>query len=163
MVSTFSLNLIDSIDSQILAGHCQHWWLWVSAHESFLPTALPNNSGRQALEALILNPVEGLYTNNASAPLQAAAGVRKNYDFGLYSYCAYVDANAGTCSDTAEGQRFMPYDIITSDMSSNYSILSSPFIPNNSFRDSKYLGDSSKAAYWLILLGTISGAVSLFL
>ena len=74
-----------------------------------------------------------------------------------------MDPNAGICGNTTAGQRFMPYDIITADMSSNYSILSSPFIPNNSFRDSKYLGDSSKAAYWLILLGTVSTAVALLL
>ncbi len=117
--------------------------------------------GRRALEALILNPVIGLYTNNTSAPLQAEAGVRQLYEFGLYSYCAYVDAKAGICSNHTVGYPYTPYNIITADMSSNYSILSAPFIPDNSFRDSNYLGNSSKAASWLILLGTIAIALAL--
>lgn len=128
---------------------------------SFQTIANTQNFGRHALEALILNPVMGLYTNTSSAPLQAEAGVRQLYKFGLYSYCAYVDVKAGICSNHTAGQPYMPYNIITADMSSNYSILSAPFIPDNSFRDSNYLGNSSKAASWLILLGTIVTAMAL--
>jgi hypothetical protein len=117
--------------------------------------------GRRALEALILNPVIGLYTNNASAPLQAEAGLRQFYEFGLYSYCAYVDAKSGICSNHTVGHPYTPYNIITADMSSNYSILSAPFIPDNSFRDSNFLGNASKAASWLILLGTVATALAL--
>jgi hypothetical protein len=48
------------------------------------------------------------------------------------------------------------------DMFSNYSLLSASFIPDNSFRDSKYLGDSSKTAYAMILLGTIATILAMF-
>ncbi|KAJ3506087.1 hypothetical protein NLJ89_g7069 [Agrocybe chaxingu] len=114
-----------------------------------------------ALETFILNPVFGLYTDNASAPLQQQAGVREIYEFGLYSYCAYVDDTHGTCSNHTTGQRYTPYDVITADMTSNYSILTGPFIPETTFRDSKYLGESSRAAYWMLLLGTICAALAL--
>ncbi|KAF8167834.1 Glucanosyltransferase-domain-containing protein [Crassisporium funariophilum] len=114
-----------------------------------------------ALEAAILNPVQGLYTNNASAPLQAAAGVRATYEFGLYSYCAYVQDGGGQCGNQTIGAQFRPYDTITADMASNYSVLSASFIQDSTFRDSKYLGQHSKAAYWMLLLGTICAALAL--
>jgi hypothetical protein len=117
---------------------------------------------RSVLSAFILNPVEGLYTNNGSAPLKAQAGLRERYAFGLYSYCAYVDTSKpGVCSNHTTGQRFTPYDVMAADMLQNYSLLSASFIPGNSFRDSKYLGDSSKAAYAMILLGTIATVVAI--
>ncbi|KAF9569833.1 hypothetical protein CPC08DRAFT_701702 [Agrocybe pediades] len=121
-----------------------------------------SNYGQSIQAAVVaVNQVVGLYTTNASAPLQAQAGLRQFYEFGLYSYCAYVEENAGICGNHTAGERFTPYDTITADMISNYSILTAPIIPQNTFRDSKYLGDSSKAAYWMILLGTICAALAL--
>ncbi|KAF8973850.1 actin cortical patch SUR7/pH-response regulator pali [Flammula alnicola] len=116
-----------------------------------------------AVQAAIFNPVFDLYTNNASAPLNAQQGLRQFYEFGLYSYCAYVDEKAGICGNHTAGQEFKPYDIVTSDMISNFSILSAtPLIPLDlTFKDSKYLGQTSKAAYWMILLGTICAALAL--
>jgi len=120
----------------------------------------PDSSTIQAA-VVNVNQVVGLYTDNASAPLQAGAGLRQFYQFGLYNYCAYVEENSGICGNHTAGERFTPYDIIKADMISNYSILTEPIIPENTFRDSKYLGDSSKAAYWMILLGTVCAALAL--
>jgi len=120
---------------------------------------------RGALQTLIHgNPVLGLYTDNASAPLQAHAGLRYTYKWGLYSYCAYVeDGKRGICSHSrSAGRRFDPFDTITSDMPSNYSIISSPFIPDGGFHDARYLGRSSNAAYWMFILGEICAALTLF-
>jgi hypothetical protein len=111
--------------------------------------------------AIAPNPVFGLYTNNSSAPLQTNAGLRQFYDFGFYSYCAYVDENAGICGNHTVGQRFTPYDVVTSDMAPNYSTIAAAIIPENTFTDSKYLGNTSQAGYWLILLGTICAALAL--
>jgi len=102
-----------------------------------------------------------LYTSNASAALQAEQGLRQLYEFGLYSYCAFVDERQGTCGNHTVGEQFKPYDAITADMFSNYSFLSSTLIPETTFQDSKYLGQSSKAAYWMILFGTICAALAL--
>jgi len=113
-----------------------------------------------AIQAAILNPVQALYTNNGSAPLQAGLGVRQTYEFGLYSYCAFVQDGTGICGNHTIGEQFRPFDTITADMLSNYSVLSDAFIQDSTFRDSKYLGQLSKAAYWMFLLGTICAALT---
>jgi len=121
-----------------------------------------NTSGYgAALEAALFNPIFGLYTSNSSAPLQAEQGLRQLYEFGIYSYCAFVDGRHGTCGNHTIGEQFKPYDAITADMLSNYSFLSLTLIPETTFQDSKYLGQSSKAAYWMILFGTICAALAL--
>ena len=119
---------------------------------------LINNSA--AIQAAILNPVQALYTNNGSAPLQAQLGVRQTYEFGLYSYCAFVQDGTGICGNHTIGEQFQPFDTITADMLSNYSVLSAAFIQNPTFRDSIYLGQLSKATYWMFLLGTICAALT---
>lgn len=111
-----------------------------------------------AIQAAILNPVEALYTNNGSAPLQAQAGVRQTYEFGLYSYCAFVQDGTGICGNHTIGKQFQPFDTITADMLSNYSVLSTAFIQSPTFRDQ---GQSSEAAYWMFLFGTIFAALTL--
>ncbi|KAJ7785890.1 actin cortical patch SUR7/pH-response regulator pali [Mycena metata] len=116
-----------------------------------------------ALHAAITDPVEGLYTNDSTAPLEAGLGLRQFYLFGLYSHCGYVNASAGTCTNHSIQNEFTPYAALTSDMFANYSILTNsifaranpPFIDNDSF------GHSSRAAYWMLLLGTICSAISL--
>lgn len=113
-----------------------------------------------AIQAAILNPVQALYTNNGNAPLQAQAGVRQTYEFGLYSYCAFVQDGTGICGNHTIGEQFQPFDVITADMLSNYSVLSAAFIESPTFRDSKYLGQLSKATYWMFLLGTICAALT---
>ncbi|KAF8807667.1 hypothetical protein BYT27DRAFT_7165643 [Phlegmacium glaucopus] len=113
-----------------------------------------------AIQAAIFNPVQGLYTNNGSASLQAEAGVRQTYEFGLYSYCAFVQDGTGICGNHTIGEQFRPFDTISADMLGNYSVLSAAFIQNSTFRDSKYLGQLSKAAYWMFLLGTICAALT---
>ncbi|OSX67830.1 carbohydrate-binding module family 43 protein [Postia placenta MAD-698-R-SB12] len=115
------------------------------------------------LEAALGDPIGGLYTSNASAPLQQQAGVRQIYDFGLYSYCGYVNATAGRCSNISAANRFEPLQIITADMLTNYSAYTdSIFTSPNTFTDSKYLGDFSNGAYYPLLIGTVCAALALF-
>ncbi|THU88461.1 hypothetical protein K435DRAFT_969488 [Dendrothele bispora CBS 962.96] len=119
-----------------------------------------------ALAEAFLNPVDGLYTNDSNAPLQTSAGLRQYYQFGLYSYCGYVNETAGICSNTTAARPFTPYDYLVDDMSStgplDYKTLSGDFIPFTTFLDSHYLTQTSRAAYYMILLGTISAAVAFF-
>ena len=107
-----------------------------------------------AIQAAILNPVQGLYANNASAPLEEGAGLRQTYQFGLYSYCGFVNGT-GLCGNHTFAKQFRPFDTISADMLGNYSVLSAAFIQNVYFRDSKNLGQLSTAACWMFLLGTI--------
>ncbi|KAI0320436.1 actin cortical patch SUR7/pH-response regulator pali [Amylostereum chailletii] len=109
------------------------------------------------------DPITGLYTDNASAPLGVGAGIRNVYDFGLYSYCGYLDSKNGTCTKTTAGSRYEPYDVFTSDMTANYSRFTSSIINGTAFRDSNLLGGHTHSAYYLILLGTILTFVALFL
>jgi len=116
-----------------------------------------------ALQVLFTpDPVNGLYTYNASAPLGVNAGLRQLYSFGLYSHCAYVNSTAGTCSNTTVARKFTPYDVVTSDMAFNYSQTTDTVLQNTLFHNSDYLGTESKAAYYVILLGSICAALALF-
>jgi hypothetical protein len=110
--------------------------------------------------AIAPDPVFDLYTDNASAPLQAAAGLRQIYKFGIYSHCAYLNDTAGRCGNKTIGDQFKPYDAITGDMSANWSIFTQSFIPDSTFRDSKFLGHNSKAAYWMLLFGLLCAAAA---
>ena len=109
------------------------------------------------------DPVEGLYTTNASAPLLQQAGLRNIYDFGLYNYCAYVNGTNGLCSPHVTAIKLQPFDDIVGDMPQNYSVLTLALVPSNTFVDSQYLGEFSRGAYYLLLLGTIATALTLFM
>jgi hypothetical protein len=108
------------------------------------------------------DPINGLYTSNSSAPLGVQAGLRQLYEFGLYSHCAYVNKAAGICSNTTVANKFLPYDAITSDMATNYTQATDVFLKGTTFHNSSYLGTQSKAAYYLILLGSMCTALTLF-
>lgn len=107
------------------------------------------------------DPIDGLYTYNASAPLGVQAGLRQLYSFGLYSHCAYVNATAGTCSNITAANKFLPYDVIVGDMAANYSQDTNAILTGQTIHNSAYFGEQSKAAYYLILLATICTALAL--
>jgi len=111
--------------------------------------------------ALYPDPTNGLYTSNASSPLGAQTGLRQIYEFGLYSHCAYVNMSAGTCSNTTIANKFLPFDAVTSDMLANYSQITNTIFLGTTFHNSGYLGTQSKAAYYLLLMGSICAALAL--
>ena len=90
------------------------------------------------------------------------AGLRTEYKFGLYSYCAYVNDTHGTCSNSTAGTKLQPYVAFLGDIPSNYTGLTNSFIPDVTFINSNYLGDFSRGAYYLLLLGSIAVALALF-
>ncbi|KAI0702416.1 actin cortical patch SUR7/pH-response regulator pali [Cytidiella melzeri] len=120
------------------------------------------NYGTALAAATAPDPVPGLYTGNSSLPLQQDAGLRNLYKFGLYSYCAYVNDTHGTCSNSTAGTRLQPYQAFVGDVPSNYTGLTNSFIPDTTFTNSSYLGDFSRGAYYLLLLGSIAVALALF-
>lgn len=69
----------------------------------------------------------------------------------------------GICSNQTVANRFEPFNTITSDMSTNYSEITVDIfsLTNTAFQNSQYLGSSSSAAYWLLLLGTICAVLAL--
>ncbi|KAJ7770866.1 actin cortical patch SUR7/pH-response regulator pali [Mycena maculata] len=114
-----------------------------------------------ALHAATFDPIDGLYTNNSSASLESNAGLRQFYLFGLYSHCAYVNDSAGTCTNHSIQNQFQPYSALTSDMLLNYTDLTNFILSGTPFANSDSLGHSSRAAYWMLLLGTICAALAL--
>lgn len=108
------------------------------------------------------DPVPGLYTDNSSAPVGENLGLRNLYHWGLYSYCAYVNDTHSTCSKHVTANRLQPYDALLGDIPTNYTGLTVRFIPSTTFTDSQYLGEFSRGAYYLLLLGSIATALALF-
>ena len=118
------------------------------------------------------DPILGLYATNASLPLAQAQGIRDIYQWGLYSYCGYltssngtgpVSSGNGTCSNSTAGTQFLPYDQITADMASNYSMFTGSIITGTLFREDSGLGTHTKQAYYCLIVGTVLLFVSLLL
>lgn len=121
-----------------------------------------NNS--LALQNAIGDPVEDLYTTNASAPIAEQAGLRELYQFGLYSYCAYVDHVQGACSNKSAAFQLEPFSDVLADMSARFSGITRGFIPGDlTFTNDHYLGEFSRAAYYLLLMGSICAALAVIL
>lgn len=146
--------------SRIYQGQSERLGLWVSQRYK-CPSFLSHPCTRDALYAAFSDPILGLYTDNASAPLNVRAGLRQLYRFGLYSHCAYVNETAGLCANITAGYEFRPYTVITNDMLSNYSGYTTAIIHNATFANSSSLGGSTRAAYYLLLLGAIVAVFSL--
>lgn len=115
---------------------------------SHYATSNDNNSSESA----------NLFTNTSSVPLQEHFGLRQFYDFGLYSYCAYVDVTAGSCSHTKAATKFLPYDMISADVAVGLLSSATP----DTIALSASIGSQSRSAYYLILLGLICTALALF-
>ncbi|KAG0703152.1 actin cortical patch SUR7/pH-response regulator pali [Suillus ampliporus] len=122
-----------------------------------------NTSGfGQALSESFNDPIQGLYTDNYTSPLGERNGLRQLYEFGLYSYCAFVNSSAGTCTNHTIADSFEPYVAITSDMFFNYTQFSDSMFAHTTFMDSSYLGYNARVAYYFILIGTIFATIALF-
>ncbi|KAI0757284.1 Glucanosyltransferase-domain-containing protein [Daedaleopsis nitida] len=115
----------------------------------------------QGLEVALGDPISGLYTDNASAPLEDMQGIRQMYKFGLYSHCGFVNDSQGLCSNISTANRFQPFTVLTADMLTNYSQITNAIITGGTFIDSDYLGEFSNAAWYLILIGTVAAALAL--
>ncbi|KAK0198507.1 actin cortical patch SUR7/pH-response regulator pali [Armillaria mellea] len=115
----------------------------------------------QSLQTALLDPIYGLYTDNASEPLLESRGLRQYYQFGLYSHCGYVAAKEGICSNHTAAYEYRPYDIITNDMTANYSAITQAVVSGTTFQNSHFLGQPTKSAYYLIIIGTVTTAVAL--
>lgn len=109
------------------------------------------------LESATGDPTPGLYNSNASSSLAQQNGLRQVYAWGLYSYCGYVDDTHGSCSNTTFANAFTPFNAMLADTPSNYTVVTKFLIskPNTTFTNTPFLQAASRAAYYLILVGTI--------
>jgi len=137
-----------------------------------------------ALHSALTDPIDGLYTTNSSSPLLLSNGLRDYYNFGLYDFCGYITITSSTntstttgsssnstsnstttggiCTNKTIGFQYKPYSYLIADMAANYSIITASIIQGGTFVDSNYLGESTKAAYWMLLVGTVVVAVGFF-
>ncbi|KAG2155466.1 hypothetical protein DEU56DRAFT_767568 [Suillus clintonianus] len=118
--------------------------------------------GQALSQSTYVQVIQGLYTTNYTSPLGERNGLRQYYEFGLYSYCAYVNSSAGTCTNHTIADSFVPYIAITSDMAQNYTQYSDSWFAGTTYMNSSYLGYNSRVAYYFILLGTIFATIALF-
>ena len=125
---------------------------------------MSEHTTRDALQTAIGDPVEGLYTTNASISMGTHSGLRPLYNFGLYSYCSYIDSKDGQCSNSSVAFQLQPYSVVLADMPTNYSGLTQGFVPIDlTFTNSHYLGEFSRAAYYLLLMGSICAALAMLM
>lgn len=153
-------------DSSILRGSPRRNSIYLDIGNRIVPLFAENrpltSSLSAALEVTLQNEIHGLYTTNASTPLAQGLGAYQYYKFGLYSRCGYLNETAGNCNNHTTGQQFQPFLALTQDMNpNNYSLIIRNMLPDSDFTNSKYTGQSTKAAYWMILLGTICAALAL--
>ncbi|SPO20024.1 related to PUN1 - plasma membrane protein with a role in cell wall integrity [Ustilago trichophora] len=101
------------------------------------------------------NSVGNLYANNQAAPVGQGNGIRNDYQWGLYRYCAGQPSGSDrACTSRSFGFEFLPTDAILADAPQDARQQIQNFLPESTFRDSKYLGDYSKPAMYLIFIGS---------
>ena len=100
---------------------------------------------------------EDLYNTTDHAPLGQSLGLRHEYRWGLYGYCAYIlePSTHGQCSNVTFASPWTPFETIRSDIPSNYFVQTNEFIIEP-LRDSPYLGTLSHVAFYLIFMATLA-------
>lgn len=99
--------------------------------------------------------VNNLYAQSQSSPVGQGNGIKNDYQWGLYNYCAGEESgDARSCSQRNFGFEFLPADAILADAPQDARQDLLNFLPESTFRDSSYLGRFSKAAMYLIFIGS---------
>ncbi len=102
-----------------------------------------------------------LYAANPAAPVAQGNGIRQSYQWGLYNYCAgQPSGDSRACSDKSFGFEWQPVDALLNDAPQDARNGIQNFLPEATFRDSKYLGDYSKPAMYLIFIGSCLALLS---
>ncbi|KAG8889686.1 hypothetical protein FRB98_003249 [Tulasnella sp. 332] len=106
----------------------------------------------------------GLYSSNASAPLEAGNGLRQLYSWGIYGFCAYLQPGPsnGTCGNQTFANGFTPYDVIVADVPVAYQEYTKVLVASASaFKNSPYLSNLTKSGMDLLFIGTLAAFVAL--
>lgn len=93
-------------------------------------------------------------------------GLRQIYSWGLWSYCGatgLATTNDDYCSETHWGNGFQPESALLLDTPTTLTTNVQSAIPAVTFNSNKYLNRTTKAAFYLYLIGAISAGVSLIL
>jgi hypothetical protein len=100
---------------------------------------------------------DDLYNITEHAPLGQGAGLRHEYRWGLYGYCAYIlhPKTYGDCSNTTFAAAWNPFETLRSDIPPKYFVQVNEFIISQ-LRDSPYLGTLSHVGFYLIFVATLA-------
>lgn len=101
---------------------------------------------------------DDLYNKTQHAPLGQSLGLRHEYRWGIYGYCAYIfnaSSTYGQCGNHTFAASWTPYDTLKSDVPPNYFVQVNEFIIQP-LRDSPYLGTLSHVAFYLIFVSTLA-------
>ncbi|BGP35871.1 hypothetical protein JCM10296v2_007723 [Rhodotorula toruloides] len=90
-------------------------------------------------------------------------GLRKTYEWGLWSYCS-TNGNIGSprsyCIDRSINERFEPAQVLMEDIPTQYSDLLQKVLPSNVFTADNYLGSYTEGASYVILAGSLATALA---
>ncbi|SCV72446.1 BQ2448_3983 [Microbotryum intermedium] len=91
-------------------------------------------------------------------------GLRLTYEWGIWSYCTTGGSIGGPrsyCTKRSFGFEFRPALALLGDVPTQYEDALDAALPNNVFSDDKYLGRFTKAANYLVFIGSILAALAM--
>ncbi|GAA5991404.1 hypothetical protein JCM11641_004621 [Rhodosporidiobolus odoratus] len=91
-------------------------------------------------------------------------GLRKGYEWGLWSYCSTngdLGAARSYCVERSiDGPRFQPAQVLLEDIPTEYSDLLKQVLPENIFTADDYLGEYTRGATYVTMVGALSTAIA---
>ncbi|PWN51923.1 hypothetical protein IE53DRAFT_29609 [Violaceomyces palustris] len=140
---------IGQITQNIVARHIRFVELNTSGFQNALEAAAPGAN------------VGNIYATNQGAPELQGNGIKLNYQWGLYNFCA-GDGTSGarSCTDRSFGFEWRPLDALERDAPSSVQSQIPNLINQGTFTSSDYLGRFSKAGFYLIFVGTVLTGLS---
>ncbi|GAA6020475.1 hypothetical protein JCM10207_000015 [Rhodosporidiobolus poonsookiae] len=91
-------------------------------------------------------------------------GLRKGYEWGLWSYCT-TNGDLGSARSyclerSIDGSHFRPADVLLQDIPEKYSDLLKQVLPDNVFTANNYLGDYTRGATYATMAGALCAALA---
>ncbi|KAM0754646.1 hypothetical protein T439DRAFT_321678 [Meredithblackwellia eburnea MCA 4105] len=94
-------------------------------------------------------------------------GIRLTYEWGVWGYCASNAATVGGsrsyCSQRSFGATFQPASVLYTDIPTAYTSAFNATVPKSVFTDDAYLGNFTKAANYLVFIGSILAALAMLI
>lgn len=119
-----------------------------------------NNGGNNLTD--LYNKDTPYFTKNPAGP-GPHDGLRQNYEFGLWNYCAtngpVGSAPRSYCTSRGFGSTIQPAVILEQDIPERFVPALRRALPETVFTADSYLGTYTKAATYLIFIGSIAAAL----
>ncbi|GAA5877843.1 hypothetical protein JCM16303_000257 [Sporobolomyces ruberrimus] len=90
-------------------------------------------------------------------------GLRKTYEWGLWSYCSSnggVGDERSYCEDATIYPAFRPSKVLMADIPQEYANALTETLPDNVFTADDYLRNFTRAASYLIMVGSLASALA---